>query len=73
MIVFKLIDGEFAHTGAYVDILMDDMAFSSYSSAKIKSRNMTFNEGRSYTRRLIYVANQMQWVTQWFASSTFPK
>lgn len=43
--MFKLIDGEFAETGAYVDIIMDDMAFPSYSSAKIKSRNMTFNEG----------------------------
>jgi Ca2+-dependent lipid-binding protein len=47
LIVFKLIEGEFAETGAYVDILMDDMAFPSYSSAKIKSRHMTFNEGRS--------------------------
>jgi Ca2+-dependent lipid-binding protein len=43
--VFKLIDGEFADTGAYVDILMDDMSFPSYSSAKIKSKNMKFNEG----------------------------
>lgn len=45
LIVFKLIEGEFAETGAYVDILMDDMAFPSYTSAKIKSRHMTFNEG----------------------------
>jgi Ca2+-dependent lipid-binding protein len=42
--VFKLIDGEFSTTGAYVDVLMDDMAYASYSTAKIKSRNMTFNE-----------------------------
>lgn len=48
LLVFKLIDGEFAGTGGYVDILMDDMAYPSYSSAKIKSRNMTFNEGRWY-------------------------
>jgi Ca2+-dependent lipid-binding protein len=46
LIVFKLIDGEFSETGAYVDILMDDMVFPSYSSAKIKSKNMTFNEGK---------------------------
>ncbi|ORY04571.1 hypothetical protein BCR34DRAFT_604821 [Clohesyomyces aquaticus] len=53
LIVFKLIDGEFAGTGAYVDILMDDMVFSSYSSAKIKSRNMTFNEvGDAMVREL---------------------
>jgi hypothetical protein len=43
--VFKLIDGEFSTVGAYVDILMDDMAYSSYSTAKIKNRSMTFNEG----------------------------
>jgi hypothetical protein len=43
--VFKLIDGEFSTTGAYVDVLMDDMAYASYSTAKIKSRSMTFNEG----------------------------
>lgn len=43
--MFKLIDGEFARPGGYVDILMDDMAYASYSSAKIKSSNMTFNEG----------------------------
>jgi Ca2+-dependent lipid-binding protein len=44
LLVFKLIDGEFSTTGAYVDVLMDDMAYASYSTAKIKSRNMTFNE-----------------------------
>jgi hypothetical protein len=47
--VFKLIDGEFSTTGAYVDILMDDMAYSSYATAKIKNRNMTFNEGMGIT------------------------
>jgi Ca2+-dependent lipid-binding protein len=46
LLVFKLIDGEFSHTGAYVDVLMDDMAYSSYSTAKIKSRSMTFNESK---------------------------
>jgi Ca2+-dependent lipid-binding protein len=48
-LVFKLIDGEFSTTGAYVDILMDDMAYSSYSTAKIKSRAMTFNESKTTT------------------------
>jgi hypothetical protein len=48
--VFKLIDGEFSTTGAYVDVLMDDMAYASYSTAKIKNRTMTFNEGMVYTR-----------------------
>ncbi|KAF1942413.1 tricalbin [Clathrospora elynae] len=44
LLVFKLIDGEFARTGGYIDVLMDDMAYGSYSSAKIKSNHMTFNE-----------------------------
>ncbi|KAF2644633.1 tricalbin [Massarina eburnea CBS 473.64] len=53
LVVFKLVDGEFANTGGYVDILMDDMAFPSYSSAKIKSKNMTFNEvGDTMVREL---------------------
>ncbi|PSN65104.1 tricalbin [Corynespora cassiicola Philippines] len=53
LIVFKLISGEFAETGAYIDILMDDMAFPSYTSAKIKSREMTFNEvGDTMVREL---------------------
>jgi hypothetical protein len=51
--VFKLIDGEFSTTGAYVDVLMDDMAYASYSTAKIKSRNMTFNEGVKLTLSLV--------------------
>lgn len=44
LIVFKLIDGEFSETNCYVEILMDDMAFPSYSSTKVRSRNHTFNE-----------------------------
>jgi Ca2+-dependent lipid-binding protein len=48
LLVFKLIDGEFSTTGAYVDVLMDDMAYASYSTAKIKNRHMTFNEGMVY-------------------------
>jgi len=42
--VFKLIEGEFAKTGGYVDVIMDDMAYASYSSAKIRSNKMTFND-----------------------------
>jgi Ca2+-dependent lipid-binding protein len=57
LIVFKLIDGEFADTGAYIDILMDDMVFPSYSSAKIKSKNMTFNEGMMNSWSLLDGAN----------------
>ncbi|CAI6334444.1 unnamed protein product [Periconia digitata] len=53
LIVFKLIDGEFSHTGTYVDVIMDDMAFPCYWSSKIKSRAMTFNEvGDTMVREL---------------------
>ncbi|KAF2111010.1 hypothetical protein BDV96DRAFT_583272 [Lophiotrema nucula] len=53
LIVFKLIEGEFSETGGYIDVLMDDMAFPSYSSAKIKSKHMTFNEvGDTMVREL---------------------
>jgi hypothetical protein len=44
--VFKLIDGEFARTGGHVDVIMDDMAYASYSSTKIRSNKMTFNDGK---------------------------
>jgi len=43
--VFKLIEGEFARTGGHVDVIMDDMAYASYSSTKIRSNKMTFNDG----------------------------
>ncbi|EOA86535.1 uncharacterized protein SETTUDRAFT_114861 [Exserohilum turcica Et28A] len=44
LLVFKLIDGEFARTGAHVDVIMDDMAYASYSSTKIRSNKMVFND-----------------------------
>lgn len=46
LLVFKLVDGEFAETGNYIEVIMDDMAFPCYSSAKVKSKTMTFNEGK---------------------------
>ena len=53
LLVFKLIEGEFSDTGAYVDVIMDDMAYPSYSSAKIKSKHMTFGEvGDTMVREL---------------------
>ncbi|KAI4671195.1 uncharacterized protein J4E88_009228 [Alternaria novae-zelandiae] len=44
LLVFKLIEGEFARTGGHVDVIMDDMAYASYSSTKIRSNKMTFND-----------------------------
>ncbi|KAF2815936.1 tricalbin [Mytilinidion resinicola] len=53
LIVFKLIDGEFAAKDCYVQVLMDDMLFPSYQSSKIRSKNHTFNEvGDAMVREL---------------------
>jgi len=46
LIVFTLIDGDFAGTDCHLEILMDDMVFPSYASTKIKSRHTTFNESK---------------------------
>jgi hypothetical protein len=43
--VFKLIDGEFRESGCYLEVIMDDMMFPAYSSAKVRTKNYTFNEG----------------------------
>lgn len=48
LIVFKLIEGEFSQTDCYIEVLMDDHLFASYSSAKIRSKNHTFNEGKVF-------------------------
>lgn len=53
LIVFKLLEGEFAEPDGHIAIIMDDFAFPAYSSAKIKSRKMTFNEvGDAVVREL---------------------
>nr|OQO30630.1 hypothetical protein B0A51_01516 [Rachicladosporium sp. CCFEE 5018] len=53
LVIFKIIDGEFAHTGCHLEVLMDDMLFPSFTSAKAKSRQHTFNEtGDAVVREL---------------------
>ncbi|KAF2010633.1 tricalbin [Aaosphaeria arxii CBS 175.79] len=53
LIVFKLIEGEFAETGGHIGVVMDDIPFPAYSSSKIKSKKMTFNEvGDAMVREL---------------------
>lgn len=60
--MFKLIDGEFARTGGHVDVIMDDMAYASYISTKIRSNKMTFNDGMAKHCIIPYDANKMQLV-----------
>ncbi|GAB7341289.1 hypothetical protein MBLNU457_7560t1 [Dothideomycetes sp. NU457] len=44
ILVFKIIDGDMAHIGCRLEVVMDDNVFPAYYSAKTKSRHFTFNE-----------------------------
>ncbi|EED19084.1 membrane bound C2 domain protein (vp115), putative [Talaromyces stipitatus ATCC 10500] len=53
LIVFKLIDGQLSHTNVYLEVLVDDHMFPSYTSMKIKSREATFQDvGDAFIREL---------------------
>ncbi|KAF2841081.1 tricalbin [Patellaria atrata CBS 101060] len=53
LIIFKLIDGELSKTNCHLEVVMDDMAFASYTSAKIKKKTCAFNEtGDAMVREL---------------------
>ncbi|EMD88413.1 hypothetical protein COCC4DRAFT_84314 [Bipolaris maydis ATCC 48331] len=59
LLVFKLIEGEFARTGGHVDVIMDDMAYASYISTKIRSNKMTFNDGMARHCIMPYDSDQV--------------
>jgi Ca2+-dependent lipid-binding protein len=44
LLVFKLISGQLSRSNCYLEVLMDDMVFPSYSSSKVKSKVHEFNE-----------------------------
>lgn len=46
LVVFKLIDGYLSHTNVQLEVLVDDHMFPSYTSMKIKSRDVTFEDGK---------------------------
>ncbi|KAL9600817.1 MAG: hypothetical protein Q9219_002955 [cf. Caloplaca sp. 3 TL-2023] len=53
LLIFKLIEGKLAHSDVRVEVVMDDMAFPSFSSAKVKSRQTQFGEiGDAFVREL---------------------
>ena len=53
LLIFKLIEGTLAHTDVRVEVVMDDMAFPSFSSAKVKSKQTQFGEtGDAFVREL---------------------
>ncbi|KAI5842793.1 C2 domain-containing protein [Tricharina praecox] len=53
LIIFKFIDGALAHKDCYLEVLMDDMHFPSFSSTRIRSKNVKFDEiGDAMVREL---------------------
>jgi Ca2+-dependent lipid-binding protein len=52
-IIFKLMDAELSQSNVQVEVLMDDMAFPSYSSSTIRSKKATIDEiGDCFVREL---------------------
>lgn len=53
LLIFKLIEGILAHVDVRVEVVMDDMAFPSFASAKVKSKQTQFGEiGDAFVREL---------------------
>ena len=47
LLIFHLIEGTLATSDVLVEVLMDDMVFPSYSSAKVRSKHTQFGESKS--------------------------
>lgn len=55
LLIFHLIEGTLASSDVLVEVLMDDMVFPSYSSAKARAKHTQFGESRSIRQaRVIY-------------------
>ncbi|KAK6614513.1 C2 domain-containing protein [Botrytis cinerea] len=53
LIIFKIIDCDLTRSNCHVEVVVDDMAFPSYSSSTIKSKRMTLDEiGDCFVREL---------------------
>ncbi|KAL9040924.1 MAG: hypothetical protein Q9214_004293 [Letrouitia sp. 1 TL-2023] len=53
LLIFKLIEGSLAHSDVRVEVVMDDMVFPSFSSAKAKTKSTQFGEtGDAFVREL---------------------
>lgn len=44
LLIFKFIEGQIGKTDTHLDVLMDDMMYPAYSTAKIKSQQQKFEE-----------------------------
>lgn len=47
LLVFKLISGDLARANVYLEVVMDDNVFPTYSSSKVRSKKYEFNESES--------------------------
>ncbi|CRG83503.1 Tricalbin-1 [Talaromyces islandicus] len=53
LIVFKFIDGNLSHSNVFLEVVIDDHMFPSYTSMKIKSKTATFEDtGDAFVREL---------------------
>ena len=48
LLIFKCIEGQIGKTDTHLDVLMDDMMYPAYSTAKIKSHSQKFEESESF-------------------------
>lgn len=53
LLIFNIIEGQFAHKDCYLEVVMDDMSIPAYTSSKIRSRHTKFEEiGDAVVREL---------------------
>ncbi|KAL9583913.1 MAG: hypothetical protein Q9203_004883 [Teloschistes exilis] len=53
LLIFKLIEGTMAQTDVRLEVMMDDMVFPSFASAKVKAKHTKFGEtGDAFVREL---------------------
>jgi Ca2+-dependent lipid-binding protein len=46
ILIFTLLDGDLARPNCYLEVVMDDMVFPSFTSNKVRSRHHEFNESK---------------------------
>lgn len=53
LLIFQIVEGQFAHNSPILEVIMDDHSFPSYTTTKAKTRNYQFNEtGDAFVREL---------------------
>jgi len=49
LLIFKCIEGQIGKTDTHLDVLMDDMMYPAYSTAKIKNHNQKFEDSEAFS------------------------